>query len=237
MTDPAYIAIYNDIRKKIETNSWQVGQKLPSERELAKVYNVSRMTLRQAIQFLVRNGLLIRRVGAGTFVASKKIQEKMEGVTGFSELIRAQGKVPSLKTVSFVEGIPNDTEKQILNLSAKEKIVRIERIRFGDKSPICFEIAAVPMSFIDGSKKEEVTNSLYSTIKKNSGCQIGRAEQTVTAVLSNEKISRYLEIPRASAILKLQQVSYLDDDRPFELVIAQYVGDRFEFYLERRNTF
>lgn len=237
MKDPAYISIYNDIRKKIETNDWQVGQKLPSERTLAKVYNVSRMTLRQAVQVLVRDGLLVRRVGAGTFVARKKVQEKMEGVTGFSELIKAQGQEPSLKTVSFVEVIPNDTEKKILCLGDHDKIVRIERIRYGDNNPICYEVASVPLNLLTGLGKEELVHSLYTAIQKSSGHQIGRAEQRVTAVLSNEKISRFLAIPRASAILKVQQVSYLDDDRPFELVTAQYVGDRFEFYLERRNSF
>ncbi|WP_317636624.1 GntR family transcriptional regulator [Xylocopilactobacillus apicola] len=237
MSEPAYIRIYNDIRKKIEVNDWHVGQKLPSERALAKEYQVSRMTLRQAIQFLVRNGLLVRRVGAGTFVANKKVQEKMEGVTGFSEIIKAQGKTPSFKTVSFVEVVPNDTEKEVLQLKASDKIMRIERIRFGDEIPICFEVAAVPLNFIAGAKKSEIVNSLYSAVQQSTGQRIGRAEQNVTAVLSNEKISGYLEIPYSSAILKLQQVSYLDDDQPFELVIAQYAGDRFEFYLERRNTF
>lgn len=236
MTNPAYILIYNDIRKKIESNLWSVGQKLPSERALAKEYNVSRMTLRQAIQFLVRNGLLVQRIGSGTFVARKKVQEKMEGVTSFSDLIRAQGKTPSFKVVSAREIVPNDTEKEILKLKDQEKIMRIERIRFGDQVPICFEVAAVPLTFVQGFPKKGITESLYNTIQKNTGRQIGRAQQKITAVLSNEKIAQYLEIPRTSAILKLQQISYLDDNRPFELVIAHYAGDRFEFYLERRNT-
>lgn len=236
MTNPAYISIYNDIRKKIESNLWTVGQKLPSERDLAKAYNVSRMTLRQAIQFLVRNGLLVQRIGSGTFVARKKFQEKMEGVTSFSDLIRAQGKTPSFKVVSALEVVPNDTEKAILHLKDQEKIMRIERIRFGDQVPICFEVAAVPLAFVQGFQKKGVTESLYTMIQKNTGHRIGRAKQKITAVLSNERIANYLEIPHPSAILKLQQISYLDNDRPFELVIAHYAGDRFEFYLERRNT-
>lgn len=85
MGSPVYIQIHNQLRENIEGGKWQVGEKIPAERELAAEFGVSRMTLRQAIQTLVDEGVLERRVGSGTFVASRKVQEKMAGVTSFTD--------------------------------------------------------------------------------------------------------------------------------------------------------
>ncbi len=73
---PIYIQIHNDIKRKIEADKWKIGDRIPSERELSTEFGVSRMTLRQAIQTLVDEGILERRVGSGTFVANQKVQEK-----------------------------------------------------------------------------------------------------------------------------------------------------------------
>src|SRR5699024_5001884 len=73
---PAYIRIHDAIKKQIDDGFWEIGQRLPSERDLADEYEVSRMTLRQAITLLVEEGILERRVGSGTYVASHRVQEK-----------------------------------------------------------------------------------------------------------------------------------------------------------------
>ena len=88
MASPIYIQIHNQLKTMIEQGTWQVGQRIPPERVLAERFQVSRMTLRQAIQTLVDEGVLDRRIGSGTFVASQKVQEKMTGVTSFTELMR-----------------------------------------------------------------------------------------------------------------------------------------------------
>ena len=100
MSSPVYIQIHNQLRKNIEDGKWKVGEKIPAERELANEFSVSRMTLRQAIQALVDEGILERRVGSGTFVANRKVQEKMSGVTSFTELMQATGKKDASKTIS-----------------------------------------------------------------------------------------------------------------------------------------
>lgn len=92
MVSPVYIQIHNQIKKDIEAGKWKIGEKIPSERELAENFSVSRMTLRQAIQTLVDEGILERKIGSGTFVARKKVQEKMSGITSFTEITEAQGK-------------------------------------------------------------------------------------------------------------------------------------------------
>ncbi|WP_407960441.1 UTRA domain-containing protein [Enterococcus faecium] len=79
----------------------------------------------------------------------------------------------------------------------------------------------------------EITESLYRTLEEKGGKKIGPANQTITAVLASEKIADYLEVKRGDAVLRLRQISYFEDGTPFEYVRTQYVGNRFEFYLEK----
>ena len=233
MNSPVYIQIHNEIKKAIEAGKWKVGERIPAERELSTEFSVSRMTLRQAISTLVDEGILERKVGSGTYVASQKVQEKVSGVTSFTELTEAQGKKPSSRTISYHTSEPSLSEIEKLQLNDGDLVLRMERIRFADAVPICYETATIPEKLVRDFSKSEVTKSLYKTLEEKAGLMIGRAEQTVSAMLASEKVSEYLDIKRGDAILRLHQLSYAQDGTPFEYVRTQYVGERFEFYLNR----
>ena len=233
MGSPVYIQIHNQLRENIENGHWKVGQKIPAERELAAEFGVSRMTLRQAIQTLVDEGVLERRVGSGTFVASRKVQDKMAGVTSFTELMIAAGKKPSSKTISYHLTTPSQSEIERLKLEPDERVLRMERIRYGNEIPICYEVATVPAKLVENFSKTEITSSFYRTLEKKANLYPGPAVQWVSAISATEKIAEYLRIRRGDALLHLIQLSYLQDGRPFEYVHTQYVGSRFEFVLEK----
>ncbi|GEO58779.1 GntR family transcriptional regulator [Companilactobacillus bobalius] len=233
MKVPVYIQIHNQIRKEIESGKWSVGERIPSERQLSQDFDVSRMTLRQAIQTLVDEGILQRQVGSGTYVASSKVQEKMSGTTSFTEITESQGKKPSSKTVSYHVADPSISEMEKLKLKDGNQVLRMERIRYADNQPICFEVATIPVDIVKSLDKEDITSSLYKALETKAGLKLGNATQTVSAILASEKIANFLNVKRGSAILRVRQVTTLDDERPFEYVRSQYAGDRFEFYLER----
>ncbi|HGD2701088.1 TPA: GntR family transcriptional regulator [Streptococcus agalactiae] len=204
---PAYIKIHDAIKKEIDKGTWKIGQRLPSERDLADDYSVSRMTLRQSITLLVEEGILERRVGSGTYVASHRVQEKMRGTTSFTEIVNSQGRKPSSKLISFQRKLANETEIQKLNLSH------------------------IPENLIKGFEQSEVTEHFFKTLTEN-GYEIGKSQQTIYARNASERVASHLEVNAGHAILALTQVSYFTDGKPFEYVHGQYVGDRFEFYLE-----
>ncbi|MBB1070488.1 GntR family transcriptional regulator [Limosilactobacillus sp. RRLNB_1_1] len=233
MSSPVYIQIHNQLRKNIEDGKWKVGEKIPAERELANDFSVSRMTLRQAIQALVDEGILERRVGSGTFVANRKVQEKMSGVTSFTELMDAMGKKAASKTISYHLTIPSQTEVEKLKLGPDEQVLRMERVRYGNEVPICYEIATVPASLVQQFSKEEITTSFYRTLEEKANLYPGHAIQHISATKATEKIASYLQIKRGDALLRMTQLSYLQDGRPFEYVHTQYVGSRFEFVFEK----
>lgn len=228
---PAYIRIHDAIKKEIDGGVWEIGQRLPSERDLADDYEVSRMTLRQAITLLVEEGILERRVGSGTYVASHRVQEKMRGTTSFTEIVRSQGKTPSSQLISYQRKPANETEIQQLQLKATDTVVRMERVRFADNVPLVFEVASIPEKLIQSFNQEAITEHFFQTLTDN-GYEIGKSEQTIYAKNASERVANYLKVPKNHAVLALTQVSYFTDGRPFEYVHSQYVGDRFEFYLE-----
>lgn len=229
---PNYVKIHDSIKEQIEKGLWKIGERLPSERDLAENFAVSRMTARQAVTSLVDEGILERRVGSGTYVASRRVREKMRGTTSFTDIITAQGKTPSSEVLSYIKTAPNEVECEKLKISKDQLIIRMERIRYADQLPICFEVASVPYDLVKDFDKKSITSNFFKTLRENNYV-IGRSEQVISAKKASTEISEYLKTRVGSAILGLTQISYLADGQAFEYVLSQYVGDRFEFYLER----
>ncbi|HEK9205703.1 TPA: GntR family transcriptional regulator, partial [Streptococcus equi subsp. equi] len=221
---PAYIKIHDAIKKDIEKEVWTIGSRLPSERDLAEHFEVSRMTLRQAITLLVEEGILERRVGSGTYVASHRVQERMRGTTSFTEIVNSQGRKPSSKLISYQRQLASDTEINQLHLEESDYVIRMERIRYADKVPLVYEVASIPEKFIKNVKKTDITEHFFQTLTSN-GYEIGKSQQTIYAKIASERVASYLEVAKGHAILALTQVSFFTDGRPFEYVRSQYVGD------------
>ncbi|AWN18888.1 GntR family transcriptional regulator [Streptococcus sobrinus] len=228
---PAYIRIHDAIKNEIDQGIWKIGSRLPSERDLSDQFEVSRMTLRQAITLLVDEGILERRVGSGTYVASQRVQEKIRGTTSFTEIIKAQGKEPSSKLISYERTYPNEQEIRHLEVTPKSYIIRMERVRYADKIPVVYEVTSIPEKLIRNFKREEVTNHFFQTLTEN-GYIIGKSQQIISAKIVDPQTTKELAVEQGHAILSLTQTSYLEDGMAFEYVRSQYVAGRFEFYLE-----
>lgn len=228
---PAYLQIRDELKHRVDEKIWKIGERLPSERDLAEEFGVSRMTLRQAVSLLVEEGVLERRVGSGTYVASRRVQEKMRGTTSFTEIILSQGKEPTTKLLSYQRQLASDTERRHLDLNPRDYVIKMERIRYADGIPLVYETASIPEKFIKNVAKEAISGHLYKTLTEN-GYQIDKSQQTIYAKVASERVANYLNISKGQALLALTQVSYFADGQAFEYVRSQYVGNRFEFYFE-----
>lgn len=232
---PVYIAMHNELRQKVLSKEWKKGQKIPSERVLATEFEVSRMTARQAVSSLVEEGLLERKQGAGTFVASDKVREKLSGIPSFTETIEKIGKKPSSKLVSFYTKHASESESEKLQLKQNDEVLVMERIRYADDEPICFEVATIPYHIVSDINKDDLKAHLYRSLS-DIGYHVARAEQVISATWASEHVAEMLDIKRESPILRLKQVSYTQEDNPFEYVRAQYVGSRYEFFIEAESN-
>lgn len=229
MQEPMYIKIHNQIKREIEEKKYTVGERIPAERQLAARFNVSRMTLRQAIKTLEDEGILERRLGSGTYVASQKVQEKMSGIMSFTDIMRANGHVPSSKLVSYRVTKPSLSEKEKLQIKDNDTVLRMERVRFADDVPICYEVATIPFSMVSQFSKDEISTSLYKTLEKKAGFEIGNVIEHIGASVANENDARLLSVRKGEALVTRRQVTELSNGIPFEYVRASYVAERFEF--------
>ena len=212
---PAYIRIHDKIKEDVDDGTWKIGQRLPSERDLCETFDVSRMTVRQAITLLVDEG----------------IKEKMRGTTSFTEIVKSQGKKPSSELISYKRVHPNEFEIKNLGVLPQSYVIRMERVRFADDLPVAYEIASIPEKIIRGFKESEITEHFFKTLTDN-GYEIGKSQQTISASLANSSLAKHLKVKTGDALLSLTQISFLQDGQAFEYVRSYYVGDRFEFYLE-----
>jgi len=227
-------AKYHSIRDEIldliaELN---VGDALPPERTLAPQFGVSRMTLRRAVEELVREGRLIRRHGAGTFVAEPKIAQGL-AVTSFSEDMRQRGAVPSSRALGVEEINAGAQLGRLLEISPGDKVIRVVRLRLADDAPMALETLHVPRSIapdLDGDALAD--RSFYELLAQRYGIFLAGGTQTIEATVTDETESEILEVPVHSPAFLFERISRSTDGRVVEFVRSVYRGDRYAFRVE-----
>lgn len=212
------------------------GERLPSERELASRHGVARMTVRGAIDQLVRDGRVHRVQGQGTFVSEPRIAQSAS-LTSFSEDMAARGMVPS-SIVLAQEVVPSVPAVALaLELPEGEPIVRIERIRQGDGDPIALERSHLPARRFRGLDQVPLSDhSLYQVLHDEFGCELGTSEQRIAAVALSDAEAHLLHTDSDTPALRIERVTRDTERSPVEFVRSVYRGDRFELHTEQHRA-
>ncbi len=191
---PIYHQLEKHIKNQIEKQELQPGDILPSEREYAETYNISRMTVRQAIMNLVSDQLLYRIKGKGTFVMGPKFEQKLQGLTSFTEEMHARGMQTSSKLLQF-EIVPAGKElaKQ-LGIKEYAPVYEIKRIRLAEDIPMALERTYIPANLVMGITEEIVQHSLYQYIENTLHLKIMDGFQLIEAAIANEEEVKHLQI-------------------------------------------
>lgn len=224
-----YETIVNDIRKKIQNGTYQINEKLPTEPDLCQVYQVSRITVKKAIDQLVCEGLVIKRRGSGTFV--KGISEQQgEVLSQTSGLFHNINKMKIKSKVITFEVIPaGEPVAEKLNIEADDFVYYCVRYRHDDKNWRVMDYCYMPINLIVGLKKEVLYHSLYEYMEETLGLRIQSAHRVIRAKRPNELDKKYLELTDLDPILSIEQVGYLDNGTPFEYSDQHHIGDNYEF--------
>lgn len=229
---PIYIQIEEQLKQQIQQGDFPVGASIPSERELSERFAVSRMTVRQSITKLVNDGLLYREKGRGTFVASPKVEQPLNGLTSFTEDMESRGMVPSSKLIGFDILEPESDVAQELQLNAGDQVYFVERIRFADDKPMAIERTYLPVKHFPDLTEESFQGSLYAVIENQQQLKISHATQRMEAGLVKKEDAGLLHIQPPAAILLIERISFLEGDLPFEVVRSTYRADRYKFTTE-----
>lgn len=229
---PIYIQIEQQLKEQIQQGDFSVGTSIPSERELSERFGVSRMTVRQSITNLVNDGLLYREKGRGTFVASPKVEQPLNGLTSFTEDMESRGMVPSSKLIGFDILEPEADVAEELQLNEGDRVYFVERIRFADAKPMAIERTFLPVDRFPNLTEESFGGSLYAVIEGEQQLKISRATQRMEAGLVKKEDADLLQIQLPAAVLLIERISYLEGDLPFEVVRSTYRADRYKFTTE-----
>jgi GntR family transcriptional regulator len=225
---PLYQQLQRALRAAIDKGLLRPEDALPAERDLAAQLDVSRITVRKAVDGLVAEGLLVRHQGSGTFVRAR-VEKNFSKLTSFSEDMRARGRQPRSVWLKRAGGTVTPEESLTLRLSPGTPVYRFHRIRFADDAPMALEYATIVASALPSL--DAVDSSLYAALER-SGQRPVRALQRLRAVLLSAEQAELLRASEGDAGLLVERLGFLQDGRAVEFSQSYYRGDTYDFVAE-----
>ena len=237
-TTPLHTQIAEALRVQIQNDEFKENENLPSERELAEKFLVSRMTVRQALQKLRHEGLIYHERGIGTFVNNRKLDVHTRNLNGFSEEMISLGLKPSSRVLTFKRELASDDVMSDLHLGAGAEVIRLERLRLADREPMAFEQTHLPAYLFPKLEEFDLTkNSLYQVLTENYDLRMHHAEEVLEAKSATRFVAQQLDIRAGAPVLVVHRVVFNESNQPLESAHTIYRADRYRatFYLSK-NT-
>ena len=228
---PKYFQLVNILRHKIEDGEWLPYDAIPSERDMESIFHISRITVRQAIAVLIRQGYLYREQGRGTFISPQKLQKSIQKLTSFSEDMLNRGLEPGQKILSIEHIRPPERIARILELSESSQSLCIVRIRLSNGNPIGLQTSYVVLPDGESIAREELeeAGSLYEILKRKFNIFPTEAEETVEATLASVEEAYLLGTTQGSPLLLTSRTTWSQNRHPIEYVKILYRGDRYRY--------
>lgn len=228
---PLYVQIEEQFRIAIQKREIDCGSKLPGEVELAEELGVARSTIRQAINNLVRDGLLIRKKSMGTFVQKAPVSSKAASWLSFSQEMAQLGiKVRNYELHVSWNQAPEEVEA-LFGVEPGTKLLKLERLRGSEETPFVHFISYFnPCVGMTGN--EDFSAPLYEILEKQYGCIAKKSLEEISAVSADEVLSQKLEIPEGNPVLKRKRRVYDTTGIPIEWNVGFYTAERFIYSVE-----
>jgi GntR family transcriptional regulator len=226
---PKYRQVADALAAEIAAGRLKSGDQVPSERVIAEEMGISRMTARQALRHLADRGVVQARVGQGTFVDTRLIQQELATLTGFTEEIERQGRAAGSVLVEATCKGAEPEVAQALGLSQRAEIWRIKRVRLVDGEPVALETTHVAADLTPGllDREDLSRSSLYAALRQHYDLQPASAEQTLAAGLADDNVAPPLGLTVGAAVMQLTRLTRDARGRAFEFVRSVYRGDVF----------
>jgi GntR family transcriptional regulator len=207
----------------------EVGEAIPSERQLSADLGVSRLTVRAALDDLAREGYLVRRRGAGTFVSEPKITQELT-MTSFTDDMRRRGMRPSSRTLELRVSPAGARLGRLLRVSPSEPVMIAGRLRLADGESMAIETIHIRSSRVPGLTARDLEQfSLYELLEERYGIEIVGGEQTIEPTVTDEDESAALGVPLHSPAFRFERLTHSAAGEIVEFVESVYRGDRYKF--------
>jgi len=230
---PLYHQVREVLLTLIKEAGLEEGSLIPTEREIGEKLQVSRITVRRAIDELVREGYLVAQQGKGTFVARPKIDRSMTQMQSFSEQMLKEGHRPGSQLLSLRHEKASGHVAAVLNIEDDDWIWVVERLRYADDEPICISMTYLnlPLDVTLTPAELEQETSLWAILDKK-GVRLTRSEETVQALTGGEREAELLNIEIGASLLLVEGVVYTADNTPIEYHEMFNRGDRYKYSIQ-----
>jgi len=218
---PLYIQVEATLKEMIEESVYETGEQIPSERDLSEQLGVSRMTVRKAIENLVRYGLLERRSTNGTYVRQPKVMRRVgkDVAVGLTQLLREEGSQAGSVLVKFEEILAPLKVAEKLNLHVGEHVVMIQRMRTSNNVPFCVETSYIPRELVPDLSADDLKQSsasLYSIMLTRYQIQLSKNNETLKLSYATAEEASLLSMQEGEPVLLLRSVVMDENDYPVE---------------------
>jgi GntR family transcriptional regulator len=237
--DFKYISFYNDIKQKIISKEYLEGNMLPSESQFMAKFNISRITVRNALALLEQEGYVYRIQGKGCYVAGNFRQQPLEKIHSYTDMILAAGMEPRRKILASTIKSCTRFEAAQLHLKENDPVFILDRIILANELPICLTKAVLPYGRLIGIDKIDFSGaSLYDVLEKRYGHTVEHTAMTFEASASNRYVSDMLSIPENTPLLIYNSISYSrsdTDEFPMEICSSYYLTNTIKYRLDKRR--
>ena len=224
---PLYHQLMTRIRADIEQGTYPIGSKIPPEHELERLYQVSRVTVRRALAELTTEGLLERKQGKGTFVASPRGSLPLKSLHTFHDSCKMNKMRPSIDVIHVKETDADADAAEELNMSRGGKVLEVLRVCRGDGVPVVLERNHFSMAYA-WLQDQDLTGSLYGLLREY-GVEPKLALHDVSIRFAGEEEAKMLEMETEAPLIRLHEVIYDQRGRPLHTNVQLIRGDRFVF--------
>lgn len=231
---PLHVQLREALRADIESGSYAPGSAFPTEREIAAAYHVSRTTIREAVQELVRLGFLTRQQGKGTFVTRSRAAFDATRLSSFSEDMAREGRRAGARVLAL------DTQRPAGDVAAHfgpgvREVWRILRLRTADEEPVALQTSYVRADTFRLTAEELEDGSLYEVLWRRYGASTVSADEVISAQVASDEEAAFLTVPPGTPLLCVDRFAYAQTGEPIEAVHIKYRADRYRFYVHQHR--
>ncbi|MBC3361862.1 GntR family transcriptional regulator [Pseudomonas sp. SWRI154] len=229
---PLHTQLRDVLRSRILDAQYPQGSQMPSESELGALFSVSRITVRQALGDLQKEGLIFKIHGKGTFVAKPKTFQNVSTLQGLAESMTGRGfeVINRLRSFKFIAADKSVAER--LKLAEGDVVAQIKRVRLINREPVSLEITYLPKALGERLEKADlVTRDIFLILENDCGLALGHADLAIDAVLADSDLCQALEVEPGSPIMRIERLTHGADGLPLDFEYLYYRGDAFQYRL------
>ncbi|SFB12508.1 GntR family transcriptional regulator [Lentibacillus halodurans] len=229
---PLYLQLMDDLIKKMDAEEFSTDEKLPSERELCEIYDLSRITVRQTLQELEREGYIYKLHGKGTFVSPKSYNQSLIKLYSFTEEMKAMGKTPTTRVLSFREIALDERLAHKMDLAPLDEVYQVVRLRLADDEPLMYETSYIPKkTFPHLTEMDLVERPMYDVFLQDYQVGVTKAVERFSATIVRKEEAEHLKITADHPAMLIKRLAY-HDGVLIEYTISVARGDKFDYTVE-----